>query len=174
DIYLYPCFALALGALIDGLSRRLSGRGRSIALVLAFTLLFVGIKVRSYPDADIRGVVDIVQSEARAGDAIIVYPQDAHPYALYRRFPVRIVRSDFSMTGFTTAVDQPGVVTLILDPHSDRSPSRLYDSALNRNMQATRALVDGTHAPRQVWLVSRGNTTPELVEVLEKAGLTPG
>src|SRR5215470_587313 len=151
---------VVLGALIDGLSRRLSGRGRSIALVLAFTLLFVGIKVRSYPDADIRGVVDIVQSEARAGDAIVVYPQDGYAYALYSRFPVRMIRSDFSMTGFTTAVDHPGVATLILDPRSDRFPSRQYDVALKRNLQATRSLVDDTRAPSQVWLVSRENATP--------------
>jgi len=174
DIYLYPCFALALGGLFDGLSRRLSGVGRSIALAFLFALLFVGIKVRSYPDADIRGIVDIVQSEARTGDAIVVYPQDGYAYALYSRFPVRMIRSDFSMTGFTTAVDHPGVVTLILDPHSDRFPSRQYDLALKRNMQATRAVVDDTRAPSQVWLVSRENATPGLVEIFEKAGLTPG
>jgi hypothetical protein len=174
DIYLYPCFALALGALIDGLSRRLSGRARSIALFLAFAILPVGIKLRSYPEADIRGVVDIVQSEARAGDAIIVYPQDGYAYALYSRFPVRMIRSDFSMTGFTTAVDHPGVATLILDPHPDRFPSRRYDLALKRNVEATRSLVDGTHAPGHVWVVSRGNVTPELAEIFEQAGLTPG
>ena len=160
--------------MIDGLSRRLSGRARCIALVLAFALLFVGIKMRSYPDADIRGIVDIVQSEARAGDAIIVYPQDGYGYALYSRFPVRMIRSDFSMTGFTTAVDQPGVATLILDPHPDRFPSREYDLALKRNLQATRALVDGMHAPDHVWVVSRRDVTSELAEIFEQAGLTPG
>jgi hypothetical protein len=174
DIYLYPCCALALGALIDGLSSRLSGRARSIALVLAFALLPVGIKVRSYPDADIRAIVDIVQSEARVGDAIIVYPQDGYAYALYSRFPVRMIRSDFSMTGFTAAVDHPGVATLILNPHPDRFPSRQYDIALKRNVEATRALVDGKHAPGKVWLVSRGNAASELIEIFGEAGLTPG
>ena len=174
DIYLYPCCALALGALMDGLNSRLSGRARSIALVLAFALLPIGIKVRSYPDADIRGVVDVVQSEARAGDAIIVYPQDGYAYALYSRFPVRMIRSDLSMTGFTTAVDHPGVATLILDPHPDRFPSQQYDIALKRNVQATRLLVDGTNAPGHVWLVSRGNPTRELVEILGDAGFAPG
>src|SRR5262249_25556932 len=146
----------------------------SIALVLAFGVLFVGIKVRSYPDADMRGVVDIVEAEARAGDAIIVHPQEGYAYALYSRFPVRVIRSDFSMTGFTAAVDHPGVPTLILDPRSDHPSSRQFAIALTRNKQATRALVDGTRAPGRVWVVSRGVVTSELVEIFEQAGLALG
>jgi hypothetical protein len=111
DIYLYPSIALLIALLVNAITEFLPTRFRPIVLFVVLAPLLFANKANAYPDEDVRSIVSIVDSDAKQGDAVIVYPQDGYIFALYSRFDVRIKASELSMTGFTTAVDHPGVNT---------------------------------------------------------------
>jgi hypothetical protein len=160
---------------VDFLASIVPARLWPLSIALAVAPITGGRQAHSYPAEDVRSAVGIIEAQAREADAVIVYPQDGYIYALYSRSPVRLVHSDLSMTGFTVAVDQPGIRTVILSPHWDNPHSRQYGRGLRENFAAIAALFAGSHVPKRVWFVGRsdGNAVSSLEAILGERGLTP-
>ncbi|HEX9867729.1 MAG TPA: glycosyltransferase family 39 protein [Candidatus Tectomicrobia bacterium] len=172
DIYLYPSLCLLLAGLPDEIGRRPGRPATAIGLVLALAPLAIAPRAIRYPPGDVRPIVEMIESETRDGDAVVVYPQLGYIYGLYTRFPVQIADSDVSLTGFTVVVQRPGVTTLILAPHSDVTSSVYYRRGIVQNLSALRSLVNGSQRPQRVWFVERpdGRALPALKSVLLGAG----
>lgn len=174
EIYLYPSMALLLGAPVVVINQLLPARAAVVGFVVAAVQLTAAHNARPYPAEDVRSIVGIIEAKARKQDAVIVYPQDGYIYGLYSRYPIRFFDSDLSMTGFTVAIDHPGVTTLILAPHSDYRLTQQYARGLRENSNAIRALFTRGHRPENVWFVARsdGKAIPSFTAILRQAGLT--
>jgi len=174
DIYLYPGLSLLLAGLPDEIGRRLRRYGTAVGLILALAPLAQAQPVIRYAD-DVRPIVEMIESETHDGDAVVVYPQWGYIYGLYTRFPVRIVESGVSLTGFTVTVERSGVTTLILAPHSDVTSSASYRRGMGENLSTLQALVTGDRPPQRLWFVERpdGRALPALRRVLRGAGYAP-
>lgn len=110
DIYLYPLLAALMAVAVqEGLTH--FPRATTVAAVALGTLSFATFSPASYPQEEVRPLVRVV--EARGGqDAVLVYPKTRYPFALYTTWPVDLLESSESQTGFTVRVRRPNVFIL--------------------------------------------------------------
>jgi len=139
DIFLYPEIALLAAAGFESI-RRWAPRSFAVgALVGIVAILALAPGVTSYPEEDVRPLVDLVEDRLPE-DPVIVYEATRWAYALYTSYPISFRTSDSTAVGFDVDIGADHVA--ILGQH--RSNPERYAPELA-------ALTNGHQA---VWLIA--------------------
>jgi 4-amino-4-deoxy-L-arabinose transferase-like glycosyltransferase len=115
DVYLYPSVVMLVGVALDevaGMRPRRVGTAILVGALVAAGLGAAGVEQRPYPREDVRPLVRTLESEAEAGDALLVHTFASFAFALYADSPVEIVPSSDYATGWSIAVSEPDVTVL--------------------------------------------------------------
>jgi hypothetical protein len=135
DVYLYPTFAILAAYAAEPLVRRSAwlviAPVAFVALLLAITPL-----PRYYPQENIAPLVDRLEARAEPTDPIVLYRMGEWGFALYTRWPVRIVRDGTEPVPFTAQVQRPDIYEV-----SNDQPTALVDT------------IEDGHRVRHLWFI---------------------
>jgi hypothetical protein len=138
DIYLYPTFAILAAFAAQPLLRRTMWF--SLAPIVLLGALLVATPFPSYyPQEDLAPLVDRLEAQARPADPVLLYQMGTWAFALYTRWPVRIVRNSYDPVPFSAEVSHRRLVDI-----SDTRPDAVVDP-LERLLGVNRLWFIGSH-----------------------------
>jgi hypothetical protein len=151
DTYLYPAIAMAVAAAVDLLIRVSPRIGLALVALAMVGLLVDRPAIPAYPRTDFPPLVTKVESSAAPGDTVIITTGVQYGFALYTRWPIRLVRCSYCETNYRVIFKHPNVENL------DESAGNAIPSAMDRIKSRNTPvwmLIDTTRNNRSVPLIA--------------------